>query len=96
MRQMLGAIAQWEKSVIVQKLRAARMRIRKSEGRCEGRKPYGSKESEQSTLARMIELRGQGLSIADVAERLNGEGVKPRAGAKWHATAVQRILARKN
>ena len=36
-RQVLGAVAQFEKSVIVLKLRAARDRVRKSNGRCEGR-----------------------------------------------------------
>lgn len=41
-RQVLGAIAQFEKSVIVLKLRAARERVRKSKGRCEGRKPFGA------------------------------------------------------
>jgi hypothetical protein len=39
-RQMMGAVAQYEKSQIVLKLRGARMRKRAKEGRCEGRKPY--------------------------------------------------------
>src|SRR5580765_8254053 len=38
MRQMFGAIAQYEKSMIVLKLRGARQRTRVKEGRCEGRK----------------------------------------------------------
>jgi DNA invertase Pin-like site-specific DNA recombinase len=40
-RQVLGAVAQFEKSVIVAKLRAARLRKRRATGRCEARKPYG-------------------------------------------------------
>jgi site-specific DNA recombinase len=98
MRQMLGAISQWEKTVIVQKLRSARMRIRKTDGRCEGRKPYGFKESEQSVIAKVRAYRSEGLSFVDLADRLNVEGVKPRtptrAGkeTKWHPTMVQRIL----
>ena len=96
MRQMLGAIAQWEKSVIVQKLRAARMRIRKTEGRCEGRKPYGTTEDEAAVIAKMLEFRNEGLSYADLADRLNGDGIAARQGkeVKWHATTVQRILHR--
>jgi len=37
-RQVLGAVAQFEKAVIVSKLKAARVRKRRAEGRCEGRK----------------------------------------------------------
>ena len=40
-RQVLGAVSQFEKSVIVLKLRAARERTKRKTGRCEGRKPYG-------------------------------------------------------
>jgi hypothetical protein len=38
---VLGAVSQFEKSVIVAKLRAARTRQRRVTGRCEGRKPFG-------------------------------------------------------
>ncbi|HEX9834277.1 MAG TPA: recombinase family protein [Mycobacterium sp.] len=37
LRQALGAVAQFEKAVIVSKLKAARVRKRRAEGRCEGR-----------------------------------------------------------
>jgi hypothetical protein len=40
-RQVLWAVSQFEKSVIVAKLRAARMRRRQQTGRCEGRKRFG-------------------------------------------------------
>jgi DNA invertase Pin-like site-specific DNA recombinase len=94
-RQILGVISEWEKSVIVQKLRAARMRIRKSKGRCEGRKPYGATEEEREVIATMKKLRSEKLSFVNVASRLNAEGVKPRMGQTvWHPTTIQRILAR--
>ena len=38
-RQILGAVAQFEKAALVAKLRHARDRIRAERGRCEGRKP---------------------------------------------------------
>lgn len=40
-RQVLGAVAQYDKTVTVWKLRAARQRIRRRKGRCDGRKPFG-------------------------------------------------------
>jgi DNA invertase Pin-like site-specific DNA recombinase len=100
MRQMLGAIAQWEKSLIVQKLRAARTRIRKTQGRCEGRKPYGETEEERRVIQRIKQLKETGETIAAIAHRLNLEGfvsrTKVRAGkvTKWHPTMIQRILNR--
>ena len=100
-RQVLGAISEWEKSVIVQKLRAARMRIRKTDGRCEGRKPYGFTDAEKAVVSRMRELKRSGATIAAIADLLNAEGIKPRTSTragqetKWHPTMIQRILARK-
>ncbi len=100
MRQMLGAIAQWEKSVIVQKLYAARARIRRTKGRCEGRKLYGTSEHERMVIERVLNYQRQNMTIPAIARRLNDEGIVPRtkerAGkpTKWHPTMIQRILAR--
>ncbi len=44
MRQLMGAVAQYDKSQIVLKLRDARQRMKAATGRCEGRKPYGTRE----------------------------------------------------
>src|SRR6267378_2666397 len=41
MRTIMGAIAEYDKQMIVLKLRAARSRTKAKEGRCEGRKPFG-------------------------------------------------------
>jgi DNA invertase Pin-like site-specific DNA recombinase len=48
-RQVLGAVAQFEKTVIVLKPRAARDRVRRRAGRCEGRKPFGSRLSRRGS-----------------------------------------------
>ena len=63
MRQMMGAVAQYEKSQIVLKLRGARMRKRAKEGRCESRKPYGYYEGEAEALDRLKALRAGGLGF---------------------------------
>jgi len=93
MRQFMGAIAEWEKSVIVRKLRAARNRAKTKYGRCEGRKPYGFYPGEQAILDRMQALRAENCSFDVIAERLNTEGVKTRtAGKRWFGAAIARIL----
>jgi len=92
MRQMLGAFAQYERSIIVQKLRGARQRIRAREGRCEGRKPYGARVGEQEIIAHMKALRAIGMAVDKIATLLNRDRYPPRSGRQWHATSVYRIL----
>jgi DNA invertase Pin-like site-specific DNA recombinase len=94
MRQLMGAVAQYDKSQIVAKLRGARMRKRAQTGRCEGRKPYGFYESERAGLDRMRALRSEGLGFDRIAAKLNAEGIAPRSGQKWGGFAVNRILSR--
>jgi len=94
MRQVFGAIAQYEKAMTVAKLRGARERMKAKEGRCEGRKPYGTFEGETEVLARMNELRSAGLSFDVIATTLNQEGMKPRYEGKWQGRLINRILAR--
>ena len=84
-RQVLGAVSQFDKSVTVLKLRAARERVKRRNGRCEGRKPYGTRPGEHTVLQRIQELRrkprGENrLSVAKIAEILNREGHPTRTG----------------
>jgi len=94
LRQMMGAIAQYEKAMIVLKLRGARQRAKAREGRCEGRKPYGFYPGEAAIVDRMKALRAEGLSFYKIAQTLNAEGVKPRSGERWHGRAIDRIIQR--
>jgi DNA invertase Pin-like site-specific DNA recombinase len=95
MRQIFGAIAQYEKAMIVAKLRGARERMKAKEGRCEGRKPYGTFEGEAEIIEHMKALRSSGLSYAAIAQKLNDEAVKPRTGDRWYDKTVNRILNRR-
>lgn len=99
-RQVLGAVAQFEKAVIVSKLKAARVRKRRTEGRCEGRKPYGTRPGEAEVVALIHQLRrkprgGERLSFAAIAERLNAEGRPTRTGTKWAPETVRQIAGRR-
>ena len=89
-RQILGAVSQWEKTCMVRKLRAALKRS----GKKEGRKPYGTKPSEAEILSTMKAWARNGISCQQIADTMNQQGMKPRAGKRWHKTAVQRILSR--
>lgn len=94
-RLFFGAIPQFGKANIVLKLRAARQPIKAKTGRCEGRKPYGTKTGEQAIVGRMRERRDAGMSFDRIAATVNEEGVPTRtAGKKWHGFAVSQILTR--
>jgi DNA invertase Pin-like site-specific DNA recombinase len=95
-RQILGAVAEWEKCALVQKLRASRLRIRRAGGRCEGKKPYGHTPEEATVVATILEHRAAGLSYVAIAGQLNEGGIKSRSGRTWHPTQVQRVVGRSN
>jgi hypothetical protein len=92
MRQLMGAVAQYDKSQIVAKLRGARVRKRQKEGRCEGRKPFGYYEGEQGAIDRMKALRASGMGFDRIAAALNAEGVPTRDRGRWHGFGVNQIL----
>jgi len=98
-RQVLGAVAEFDRRVTVLKLRAARERIRRRSGRCEGRKPYGSRPGEAAIIARIRELHRkphghERRSLADIARILNDEGVPTRTGKPWSKSTLHQIIGR--
>ena len=95
MRQIFGAISEYEKHMIVLKLRGARQRKKARTGRCEGRKPYGHYPGEKRVIERMRTLRSDGLGFDRVAARLHAEGCLTRKGTPWHGFSVNRILSRR-
>jgi DNA invertase Pin-like site-specific DNA recombinase len=93
MRQVFGAIAQYEKAMIVAKLRGARQRMKAKTGRREGRKPFGHYDGEPAILGRMVTLRQTDMGFDRIAEALNAEGLKPRTGERWWGRTVNNILS---
>ena len=90
--RIFGAIAQYEKAMIVAKLKGARQRVKAKIGRCEGRKPYGFYDGETRGLERMKALRQGGLRFDRISEALNADGIKPRTGERWWGKTVNKIL----
>jgi len=89
---MMGVFAQYDKAMIVQKLRGSRMRKKAQTGRCEGRKPFGHYEGEDKALERMKALRAEGMGFDKLAAKLNEEGLPTRTGKPWHGVVINRIL----
>lgn len=102
MRQIMGAIAQYDKTMLVLKLRAARDRKRRITGKKVGGARYYGEESaeEQKIVDWMVRVRAMGESYTDIALYLEQKGVVPpqmwkrRGSLKWHSGTVKRILDR--
>jgi DNA invertase Pin-like site-specific DNA recombinase len=94
MRQLFGAVAQYEKSMIVLKLRGARQRMRARTGRCEGSKPFGAVDCHRATIERILALRGTGMAVDTIAETLNVEGLKSKTGGRWYGSSVRNVILR--
>lgn len=90
-RQVLGAVSQWQKTELVYKLRAARDRIRERKGRCEGPLPFGSTAGEQCVLQQLIALRDANMSFQAVADFLNESAMLSPRGKAWDRGMVHHL-----
>ena len=94
-RQIFGAVAEYDKAMLVLKLRAARERKKAKVGKCEGRKRYGEGDpEEQKIIARIRAMRRArknkttGMTLQAIADRLNTEGIKTKGGAADRKSVV--------
>lgn len=95
-RQILGAVSQFEKASLVAKLKHARQRIREETGRCEGRKAVPEAVvAEARRLARKNPKTGQARSLRQVAAELARLGHLAPSGAPYFAASVSRMLKAK-
>lgn len=97
MRQIFGAIAEYDRAMTVLKLRGARERKRARLGRCEGKKPFGfhpSHPAEAVTLAAILTHKGLGLTCKQIADTFNTHFVSTRSGRPWTGPVVAKILRR--
>lgn len=98
-RQILGAVDEFDKNVTVLKLRAARERKRRQGQKCEGRKAYGERPGETVIVERILKLRrkprgADRLSFAAIADRLNTAGIPTRQGGLWRPSTIQNVVKR--
>jgi DNA invertase Pin-like site-specific DNA recombinase len=101
---VLGAVNEYERSMIVLRMKSGR-KIKAAKGGYAG---YGSPEfgkrsvdkelvtddREAAVTARMRELRSAGKSYREIADTLNAEGLEAKRGGEWHSMTVSRVLSR--
>lgn len=102
-RQILGAVAEYERVVIVKRLQGGRAAKHARGGYAYGSPPYGWKaegkelvadDEEQAVRRAMAAMRRDGLSYQRIAEAMNAQGRLPLRGQCWYAQTVSRALAR--
>ena len=92
----MGAVAEYDKAMIVTKLRVARERTKARTGRCEGRKPFGfhpDYPAESEALRLMRSMRSTS-TLQEIASALDAHGLHPRKGVCWYPKTIARILLR--
>jgi DNA invertase Pin-like site-specific DNA recombinase len=89
---VLGAVAEWERSVISERTRAALAQLR-AQGKPVGR-PSVADDAELA--ARIRDMKHHGWTLRAIADQLNSEGVPTARGAeRWQPSAIQAVLGYK-
>lgn len=93
-RQIMGALSQWEKTMLVRKLKSSRDRIRARGEKCEGVKRYGHFPGEQQIIdaARMLYQGDVPNTHKQIAIYLNAAGMRTRKGLIWTKDNVKKTL----
>ena len=95
-RQILGAVSEFEKSNLVSKLRGARERIKAEKGKCGGRKSLQEHFGERKFKRLMYltkTLKESGFSLAKIADGLWDEGwMQPTTLRPFNKSQVRRLI----
>ena len=91
-RQLLGAVSEFDKTMLVAKLKAARDRKLAKGQKCGGRKCYAEAKPELVTLARS--LAAERLSLRKISTELATHGHRTARGVAYSASAVKAMLER--
>lgn len=86
-RQVLGAVAQFEKAALVAKLKAARMRKKLKTGKCGGRKSLIELRPDHAA-----EARAATGSLREISAKLAKLGIVPPSGKPYAASAIKAML----
>ena len=105
-RQVLGAVSQFEKAMIVTKLKGARERKRASLAKAakddktvrvkvEGRKSYSEKSPDLVRLAKKLHrypIDGERRSLREISQALDAMGYRTSSGKPYAAAAIAKMV----
>lgn len=102
-RQILGALAQYERALIRGRMNAGRAAKAAAGGYVGGAPAYGLvanagtlavNGAEQEVVNLVHDLRSQGRTLRDICTALEAAGHKPRRATRWHPAVVREIALR--
>jgi DNA invertase Pin-like site-specific DNA recombinase len=102
-RQVLGAVAQYERAMIGLRLRSGKARKRAQGGYIGGQVALGwrvddgefvADAEEQAALRRIQQLRSGGRSLREICAVLDAEGVSTKRGGRWWPHTLKVVLDR--
>lgn len=95
-RQILGSVSQFEKTMLVAKLKQARDRKKASTGKCEGRKSHAEKSPQVVELAKSLRWINKRMqerrSFRDIAKLLADQGHVAKSGKPYGPSAIKSML----
>jgi DNA invertase Pin-like site-specific DNA recombinase len=93
-RQVLGAIAQFEKASTVAKLATARKRKRETAGKCEGRKSHLELRPDVVELTKRLrrKTKAGGMSLRAIAAELAAQGHLNERGMAYNPKSIAAML----
>jgi site-specific DNA recombinase len=101
MRRLVDAFSEYERALIAARTKAA-LAVKRARGEATGGDaPFGTckvngrlvrDEAEQAIIAAAREYRAAGLSLRQIAARLEERGLMARGKSTWTAGAVSRLL----
>lgn len=101
LRQIVGAIAELDRALVVKRLRDGRRVKAEQGGYVAGAPRYGFRAeggelvrdpAEHAVVERMLSLRAAGSSLNHIASVLNAEGVPTKRSGRWTASSVSRVV----
>ncbi len=99
---VLASVSQWEREAVGERTKAVLQHMKAEGKRVGGKVRYGFEdvdgklvpmESEQLVIREAVKLRQQGRSFNWIAGKLSDAGFTSRAGTRFQAVQVQRMLA---
>jgi DNA invertase Pin-like site-specific DNA recombinase len=94
-RQILGSVSQFEKAMVVTKLKGARDRKRATGVKVEGRKAYSEINPDMVALAKRLHrypVNGRRRSLREVSAALAQAGHVTRTGRPFAAAAIMKMI----
>lgn len=102
MRNILATFADYERAVIKERTTSGRRARASKDGERGGTLPLGYKRHGQADVRKdkegvaivkqIFTLRSQGLTMQQIADKLNDQNIKTQRGKIWHGSSIRAVL----